>query len=900
MNTNDMINSMPSMARQPKQPLAADQATMVVNQAIPYILQFIANEIPIKKELAASNALQQKLVELTEGLQTLIEANDTPKFTKDVTDALSDMAEKVNNPIINVTVATDAIKAVEKAVKAIAPTKSVDVNNLDEVTKAINELKPILLKLSSSIEESKVEVSEDVNLDKESKGYLKNLVTDAKNPIAVRLSDGKEFYKAVGQVSDSIRAMTGSSGNNFLTTTGNPTKANLDADGNLKVTVSGGISGGGNGYINDGVDTSIKATVTDLANSNPLAVSIVDGSGTQITSFGGGTQYADGAVRGTATGTLAMGDDGTNIQSVKVDSNGVLAIQDNSGSITVDAVSLPLPTGASTAAKQPALGTAGTASTDVLTVQGIDSMTALKVDGSAVTQPVSGIVTAQQSTATNLKAQAENYQGGTAVGAGNPLQVTLANTGSNATAVKVDGSAVTQPVSGTVSITANSSVNVAQVNGVTTATGSGIMGTGVQRVAIASDNDAVTVKQATGTNLHVVTDSGTITTVSTVTNLSQMSGTAISMNTGVRDAGTQRVTIATNDAVPVTFTGSTDVATQTTLASLLTSSQLIDDTVFTDDTSTHSTGSTKGLGVMAVAAPTDTAVNANDIGMIAMTVNREQYTSLRDISGTAAVSGSGTSTGALRVELPTNGTGVIATVTTVSTVSALGVGNTGPQKAEDVASAGGDMGIAVMMPRLDTPVANAGVSNDGDYTTPVLDNFRKQWVTGTAPEDTAHVAGEAITINGTRRIDTAATSAGTSGDWATMDSSAEGAVWSTLTPTTTSGLSVANFTSGDTYTALTNTAQVIKASAGNLYGYYIYNPNATATYVMVYNIAAASVTVGTSTALLVFCIPATSGANLMFPYPITFSNAGWSAAAATTGGGNTAPTTALECMFWYK
>ena len=46
--------------------------------------------------------------------------------------------------------------------------------------------------------------------------------------------------------------------------------------------------------------------------------------------------------------------------------------------------------------------------------------------------------------------------------------------------------------------------------------------------------------------------SGNLTTVSTVTNLSQLWGTAISMNTGVRDAWTQRVTIATNDVVPVT------------------------------------------------------------------------------------------------------------------------------------------------------------------------------------------------------------------------------------------------------------------------------------------------------------------------------------------------------------
>lgn len=66
------------------------------------------------------------------------------------------------------------------------------------------------------------------------------------------------------------------------------------------------------------------------------------------------------------------------------------------GTAAISAASLPLPTGAATSAKQPALGTAGTASTDVITVQGIAAMTALKVDGSGVTQPVSGTVTANQ------------------------------------------------------------------------------------------------------------------------------------------------------------------------------------------------------------------------------------------------------------------------------------------------------------------------------------------------------------------------------------------------------------------------------------------------------------------------------------------------------------------------
>src|SRR3990167_10201440 len=97
----------------------------------------------------------------------------------------------------------------------------------------------------------------------------------------------------------------------------------------------------------------------------------------------------------------------------------------------------------------------------------------------------------------------------------------------------------------------------------------------------------VTLVNGTGTELWTAVDplnvegtlTTTISTIDTVTNLVQQGGVAISLNTGVRDAGTQRVTIATDDVVPVTFTGSTDVATQTTLASALTSLQTLDNAI---------------------------------------------------------------------------------------------------------------------------------------------------------------------------------------------------------------------------------------------------------------------------------------------------------------------------------
>jgi hypothetical protein len=135
-----------------------------------------------------------------------------------------------------------------------------------------------------------------------------------------------------------------------------------------------------------------------------------------------------------------------------------------------------LPTGAATAAKQPALGTAGSASADVLTVQGIASMTALKVDGSAVTQPVSGTVTATGPlTDTQLRASA--------------VPVSLASAPSTA---------VTNAGTFAVQIAANSSVNNAQVSGTAVSVNSGAKDAGTQRVILASDQTVVPISDNSG------------------------------------------------------------------------------------------------------------------------------------------------------------------------------------------------------------------------------------------------------------------------------------------------------------------------------------------------------------------------------------------------------------------
>lgn len=116
---------------------------------------------------------------------------------------------------------------------------------------------------------------------------------------------------------------------------------------------------------------------------------------------------------------------GANATAVKMDVSAVTQ--------PVSAASLPLPTGAATAAKQPALGTAGTPSADVISVQGVVGGQAVPVSGTfyQATQPVSAAALPLPSGAATAALQGGGLPA--ALGAGGGL--------------KVDGSGTALPVS---------------------------------------------------------------------------------------------------------------------------------------------------------------------------------------------------------------------------------------------------------------------------------------------------------------------------------------------------------------------------------------------------------------------------------------------------------------------
>lgn len=117
-----------------------------------------------------------------------------------------------------------------------------------------------------------------------------------------------------------------------------------------------------------------------------------------------------------------------------------------------------------------------------------------------------------------------------------------------------------------------------------------------------------------------------------------------------------------------------------------------------------------------------------------------------------------------------------------------------------------------------------------------------------------------------------------------------------IRPSTSGGNAISRFLD------LNTTDVQIKASAGQLYGYYIFNASNAVRYFKLYNATTATVVVGTTTPALTIPLPSGSAANVHFPTGIAFSTA--ITAACTTGiaDSDTGAPGANECVanFFYN
>lgn len=273
--------------------------------------------------------------------------------------------------------------------------------------------------------------------------------------------------------------------------------------------------------LQDGAGTALTSATRGAQQA--LSIQVVDGSGNQVTSFGGGASSTYGAAF-PATGTAAGFSDGTNMQGARV-----FDVDTGAGTQYVAGVSLrkaasggsveagtsadPLrvdPTGSTT---QPVSGTV-TANIGTSGALALDaSVTGLQVaQGSATAAQKGGLILAAVTTAapSYTTAQTNPLSLTTAGGlrsdlaslAGTAVDVNSGNksAGTLRVVIATDQPSLTNalPVSqsGSWSLAANQSMNVAQINAVTPLMGNGVTGTGSLRVTIASDNTAFTVNAA--------------------------------------------------------------------------------------------------------------------------------------------------------------------------------------------------------------------------------------------------------------------------------------------------------------------------------------------------------------------------------------------------------------------
>lgn len=556
------------------------------------------------------------------------------------------------------------------------------------------------------------------------------------------------------------------------------------------------------------------------AGTNVIGHVITDsGSTTAVT----GTVTISGAV--TNAGTFAVQESGAALTALQLIDDTITAQGTALGTTKTSLVGASVTTAAPTFTtgqiNQLSMTTSGGLRVDLGATSA--NATALKVDGSAVTQPVSGSVTANAGTNLNTSLLALESGGnlagiatstaliddtitaqGTALGTtktslvggsvttaaptfttgqinqlslttSGALRVDLGATGANATAVKVDGSAVTQPVSGTVAV-----------------------------------SGTVPVSNA-GTFAVQAAQSGTW-------NVTNVSGT-VSLPTGASTLAEQQ--------------------TQTT------SLQLIDDAIVADDAAFTPAATKVAMTGFFFDDVSPDSVNEGDAGAARMSANRNIYTTLRDAAGNER--GANVSAGnALLVDGS-------ATTQPISMANALPAGTNAIGKL--AANSGVDIGDI----DVTSVIAGTGATNLGKA------------------EDAAHTTGDTgvMTLAVRAAAPTDRSAGPTDGDYEPLGVNEVGALWTTPTASANGGTTI--FRSID----LDETEEEVKGTAGVVYGYYFFNAAASVRYLKLYNATAASVTVGTTTPVMTIPMPAGAGANVGFTYGIGFATA--ICAAATTG-----------------
>lgn len=693
------------------------------------------------------------------------------------------------------------------------------------------------------------------------------------------------------------------------------------ADGGNTITVDGTIaatqSGTWSNRLTDGTNT---ATVRDLGSSDSLNVAITDGSGNQITSFGGGTQYTEADTDASITGTAVMWEDTSDtlraVSSSKPLPVNVVAGGAGDGSI-LDGVSSGIKaTVLDYANSNPIACRLTDTNGDYV---GAGAGTQYTEDVAAAADPIGTMLIARRKdtlSGAEVSADGDNIAlNSTSKGelrtndlsAGNYLSSIESVlygwdlTDDAAYGIGVDRVRASGSIFDDVS---PDSVNEGDI--------------GITRMS-ANRNLYSTIRDAAGNergvnvtagNALVVDGSGVTQPVSGTVGATQSGTWVLGANSGVDigDVTLNNATLAVTQSGTWDEVGINDSGNSITVDGTLTCNAG-SGTLTTSDTATQvdDAGFTPATGRIMMAGfefddTTPDSVNEGDGGAARMSANRNIYTTLRDAAGnerganvnasnqlevavgntvtinSPAVTNAGTfavqESGSALTALQLIDDGVATTGSAVPAKGMQATGTDGTNARALKTDSGGELQIDV----LTLPALAAGTNNIGDVD--VLSFPDNE------PINVAQMNGVAVTMgNG---------ASGTGVQRVTIASDSTGIIQPV--PGTTGGLTL--FRSID----LDETEEEIKATAGQMYSYYLFNAASSTRYFKFYNATAANVTVGSTTPVLTLPVPAGAAANVSIEGGAAFATA--ITAACTTGlaDADTGAPAANECIanIYYK
>lgn len=492
----------------------------------------------------------------------------------------------------------------------------------------------------------------------------------------------------------------------------------LWASATIDAALPAGTNTLGSVKLTDGTDV---ADILDLTNSNPLTVAIVDGSGDQITSFGGGTQYTeDAAAAANPVGTVP-----------------ILVRKDTPASeVSADGDNIAHRGSAYGAAYVTLLDTGGNAVS-------VGGGTQYTEDAAAASDPIgNALIMVRKDTLAALTSADGDNVAARGTDKGELYVKHVDNLTVNSHAVTNAGTFVVQENGSALTALQKIDDPVLVDDAAFTPASSSVIMAGAEFDDSSPDSvdegDAGALRMSANRNLYVrIRD-----------NAGNERGLNIDANGEFQISGTRNALPITDNSGSITVDNGGTFAVQATVAAGATNIAKAEDVASAD--------ADVGVPVMAVrkATPANTSGTDGDYEMMQISAGRLWTSATIDAALPAGTNAIG--------KLAANSGVDIGDVDITSVVPGTGATNLG--KAEDAAHSSGDTGVMMLGVRETTLTDLSAGNTDGDYEPVQVNKAGAMWVTG-APSGTSGWSVATGSIGATKTDIGTANTAGNVGGW---------------------------------------------------------------------------------------------------------------------------------------